>query len=1080
MDSSSFIRHSLKARITLATLLIFMISLWSLAFYASRMLHEDMENLLSEQQFSTASFVAREINDELGDRLRMLEAVSGRIRPALLRNISALQAFIDDRPGMQSQFNAGLIVYRMDGTAIADSDASAGRIGVNYLDVDVVGAALLAGKSGISRPIIGKKLQAPVFGIAVPIRDAQGKVIGALSGVTNLGLPNFIDKTANSRYGKTGGYVLVAPQYRLIVAATDRRRIMEQLPAPGAIPVMDKFINGYEGSSVFVNPVGVEVLQSAKGIPAAGWYVGVELPVAEAFAPIHAMQLRMLLATLLLTVMAGSLTWWWLRRQLAPLHSAASALAIQSDSQQQWQPLPVRSEDEIGHLVGAFNRLLQTLAQREDSLKKSEQNLAITLDSIGDAVIVTDPAGRVTRMNAAAERMTGWPLAEATGHFLQEVFNIIDAGTREEVANPVQTVIAHGQVVALADHAVLLARDGREYQIADSAAPILNATRELVGVVLVFSDVTAKSRAEEALRNSESRFHRMFEHNSSVMLLIAPDSGDIVDANEAAARFYGYSTGHLKTMQIDQINILTPHEIAARRSQAATHKCNIFEFPHSLANGEVRLVEVHSSPFEVGGRTLLFSMIHDITGRRRAEAELEQHRNHLEELVFSRTAELAQAKDAAEAASRAKSIFLANMSHELRTPMNGIIGMTNLVLRRATDPKQIDQLNKGMAAAQHLLSVINDILDISRIEADRVTLEERCFSLREVIDEALLMQEGAAHAKGLSLCSEISPNLLNLLHESATYPKQILIDFTNNTVPMDEGRSLPDLLCGDAVRLKQILLNFISNAIKFSEHGQITLHVDAVEEDRLSVLLRVEVADQGIGISQEQQARLFKPFIQGDGSFTRKYGGTGLGLVISKRIANLMGGDVGVVSEEGHGSAFWATVRLRRAGDNPQANPRAGASSALEPLVKGFSGLRVLVVDDDPLCLEVEMSLLEDAGLVPDAASNGKEALEKARQGGYDLILMDVQMPVMNGMEAARAIRLLPGMSDIPILAITANAFNEDRDACLAAGMNAHVSKPVEADVFYGVLLHWLKTSESLRMSDAPATAMTHPKKARH
>ena len=234
MDSPFFIRHSLKARITLATLAIFMISIWSLALYSSRMLHEDMETLLSEQQFATASFVAREINEELADRLQMLGFVAGKIGPALLRNMPALQTFLEDRPAMQSQFNGGVIVYRMDGTAIAETPVSAGRIGVNYIDVDGVGVALKEGKSAISRPVLGKKLQAPLIGMTAPIRDTQGKVIGAITGVINLGLPNFIDRTANGRYyGKTGGYVLVASQYRLIVTATDKRRIMEQLPPPG-------------------------------------------------------------------------------------------------------------------------------------------------------------------------------------------------------------------------------------------------------------------------------------------------------------------------------------------------------------------------------------------------------------------------------------------------------------------------------------------------------------------------------------------------------------------------------------------------------------------------------------------------------------------------------------------------------------------------------------------------------------------------------------------------------------------------------------------------------------------------------
>ena len=433
----------------------------------------------------------------------------------------------------------------------------------------------------------------------------------------------------------------------------------------------------------------------------------------------------------------------------------------------------------------------------------------------------------------------------------------------------------------------------------------------------------------------------------------------------------------------------------------------------------------------VAGDAAVRIALTDISERKQLEAELAQHRDHLEQRVFARTAELAAAKDAAEAANSAKGTFLANMSHELRTPMSGVVGMIGMVLQRATDPKQIDWLNKSKLSAQHLLSVLNDILDISQIESERLTLDESNFSLTQTIDQALQMQDAAAQAKGLRLSREVSP-------------------------------ALPDLLRGDATRLRQILTNFTSNAIKFSTHGQITVRASALEEDSHSLLLKIEVSDQGIGISPEQQARLFRAFTQADSSMTRKYGGSGLGLIIAKRIALLMSGDAGVSSEAGVGSTFWATARLKRVMAGQEADSRLPLEPARDILQRQFAGVRVLVAEDDAVCQEIAKALLEEAGLVPEVVPDGLEALEKARRGGYALILLDIQMPMMNALDATRAIRQLPGMAAIPILAMTANAFDQDRDACMAAGMNAHISKPTDEDAFYATALEWLRKSDEV------------------
>jgi signal transduction histidine kinase/ActR/RegA family two-component response regulator len=447
------------------------------------------------------------------------------------------------------------------------------------------------------------------------------------------------------------------------------------------------------------------------------------------------------------------------------------------------------------------------------------------------------------------------------------------------------------------------------------------------------------------------------------------------------------------------------------------HKwCELRGFPHHDPEGRI---------------DYLTGTLQDISERKQAETELRQHRDHLEKLVEERTAALSIAKEAAEAASRAKSTFLANMSHELRTPMNGVMGMVDMALRRATDPQQIDWLNKSKSSAQRLLAVINDILDISKIEAERMTIEKVSFRFGEVLENLLSLLGHKASEKGIKLLIDLEAGL-----------------------PSHRFN-------GDPLRLGQILLNLTGNALKFTERGAITLRCQGIEDNADTVLLRCEVADTGIGIAPEDQKRLFTAFEQADGSMTRKYGGTGLGLAITKRLVHMMGGEIGVESTPGAGSTFWFTVRLGKSTDAVPPAPTFTGKTVDERLLGEYAGTRILLAEDEPINQEVSRGLLEDAGLVVDLAEDGLQALELAKQNTYALILMDMQMPHLNGVEATIAIRALPAYAQTPILAMTANAFDEDRQVCLDAGMNDHIAKPVDPDKLYETLLAWLERSDN-------------------
>ncbi|MGN6828274.1 PAS domain-containing hybrid sensor histidine kinase/response regulator [Paucibacter sp. M5-1] len=406
----------------------------------------------------------------------------------------------------------------------------------------------------------------------------------------------------------------------------------------------------------------------------------------------------------------------------------------------------------------------------------------------------------------------------------------------------------------------------------------------------------------------------------------------------------------------------------------------------------------------------------DITARKQAEQALQA--SH---------AELAQARDRAEAASRAKSAFLAHMSHEIRTPMNAIMGLSHL-LQRMPQNQLHDQNQRYLgeidAAAQHLLHIINDVLDMSKIEAGKLVLEVEDFDPAELAQRAVAQLAEAAYAKGLDLQMRT------------------------------EG--LPPLLRGDATRLTQMLLNLLSNAVKYTERGQVMLRLQLLSEDGPRVKLGVDVLDSGIGIEPAALARLFEAFEQADASTARRYGGTGLGLAITRQLARRMGGDAGADSVPGRGSRFWFSAWMERAATRAPV-------LALEPLHPAelrlrteHAGQRVLLAEDDAVNQMVAWSLLQAAGLEVDLVDDGAAALRAAGQRPYALILLDLHMPELDGMAACRAIRRLPGHADTPILAMTGNVFAEDRAACLAAGMNDHIAKPVAPEDLYQSLLRWL------------------------
>lgn len=676
MPSTVPVLRSLKTRVTLSTLAIFLASLWSLSFYASQMLRKDMEQLLGEQQFSTVSYVAAGVGHDLDDRWGALTTVAGTIGPALLGNAAAMQAFLEERPLLQSHFNGGVIAHRMDGTAIAEVPASAGRIGVNYMDVDSVAAALKEGKSTIGRPVMGRELQAPVFAMTAPIRDTQGKVIGALAGVTNLGKPGFLNAIMDSRYGKNGGYMLVMPQHRMIVTATDQRLTMKELPAPGTNPLIERFILGYEGSGVTTNALGVQMLVSAKAVPRAGWYVAAALPAAEAFAPIDAVQGRMLLATVLLTFLAGGLSWLILDHQLAPMVTAAATLATMSDSDHPPQPLAVARRDEIGQLIGGFNRLLETLGRREQALQQSERKFFEILENVDAFIYLKDAQGRHLFANRSMRKLFGVSMDEIVGQTDERFF---DADTMTQLRNNDRLVLKEGQTLKT-DETNLKLIDGRTFTTLSVKLPLRNEVGEIYALCGISTDITERKQAEEELRIAATAFE------CQEGMIITDANRIILRTNQSFTRIMGYSNEEVvgKTTTFMRSDRLPSAFFDAAWETARRDGSWQAEVWHKRKNGEVFPQWLTSTAVkDEHGSITHYVVTHiDITSRKQQEAK----------------------RVADEAAHR--DTLVREVHHRIKNNLQGITGLLRQFAQR--HPETADPINQAIGQVQGI-SVIHGL-----------------------------------------------------------------------------------------------------------------------------------------------------------------------------------------------------------------------------------------------------------------------------------------------------------------------------------------------------------------------------------
>ncbi len=694
----------------------------------------------------------------------------------------------------------------------------------------------------------------------------------------------------------------------------------------------------------------------------------------------------------------------------------------------------VRSGDEVQDLAGSFNRMTDAMVKSQHDTASARDYIENILRSLAECLIVFKADRTIELVNDAATALLGYTGEELIGKPVEIIFNEYDGFLDESEEG-------HGidRTVTSNLEKQFLTKDGKRIPVLFSYAPLCVRDGEPPGMVGIALDITDRKRAMQALRERENYLRTILESVQTGVLVIDAETHTIVDANSVAT----------KLLDLPRENLID-HECHRYVCPAEKGACPITDLGKQIDNAERSLI--HGSgkkmpiiksvvPVTINGRRCLLESFVDISVQKQNEEELKE------------------AKESAIAANRSKSEFLANMSHEIRTPMNGVLGMLDLIIHTQLNKEQKKYADTAYKSANTLLHILNDILDLSKIESGKMELESVDFDVNEALDEVITLFSARAKTKLLRLYSVVDDSMIRAVR-------------------------------GDPFRFRQVLANLVGNAIKFTGAGEVVIRAVVIGYEDEDVLFRFEVADTGIGIGDDEKEKIFKPFAQADSSTTRSYGGTGLGLSISRELVAMMGGTIGVDSNPGKGSTFWFTVRFQRSRGELIRKDTAGSSalradSRSANARKSAKDFRILLAEDNRMNQELIQAILAPFSFRMDIASDGGEAFEALTNHPYDLVLMDCQMPRLDGYQVTRLFREQERSSKMPrtpIIALTANAMRGDREKCLEAGMDDYLPKPFYREDLLSLLDRWVdigviedtKESSPQGVTDTPGAASSN------